>query len=146
MAGRLPLPLAAMYASSMICHAASFCVVRGSLVMRETRYRMIPGCRSSDFFCRVHLLVAVSTASTRSLAMFRGRGCLVIGLARIFGYDDRAFAPVGILDEGRGQMQRADYRLPAISPHLRQGAFQPFSGRAEVSERIIDADAPVGTR
>src|SRR6516225_4658204 len=104
---------------------------------------MLPGCRSSDFFCRVHLLVAVSTTSIRSLAMFRGRGCLVIGLARVVGYDDRAFAPVGILDEGRRQMQRADYRLAAISPHLRQGAFQTFSGRAKMSERIIDADAPI---
>src|SRR5215471_17590128 len=43
-------------------------------------------------------------------------------------------------------MQRADYRLAAISLHLRQRAFQTFSGRAEVSERIIDADAPVGAR
>src|SRR5215831_17950189 len=57
----------------MTPHAASFCVVRGSLVMREARWRTIPGCRSSDFFCRVHLLVAVSTASRMSLAMLRGR-------------------------------------------------------------------------
>src|SRR6266571_4223900 len=40
-------------------------------------------------FCRVHLLVAVSTASMMSLAMLRGRGCLVIGLLRVVGEDDR---------------------------------------------------------
>src|SRR6516164_7028835 len=108
MAGRLPLPLAAMYASSMICHAASFCVVRGSLVMRETRYRMLPGCRSSDFFCRVHLLVALCTASRMSLAMLRGRS--VIRLLRVVGKDDRAFAAVGVLEVRRGQMQGADDR------------------------------------
>src|SRR6516162_5629156 len=99
MAGRLPLPLAAMYAASMICHAASFCVVRGSLVMRETRYRMLPGCRSSDFFCRVHLLVALSTASRISLAILRGRS--VIGLLRVVGNDDRALAAVCVLNVGR---------------------------------------------
>ena len=27
----------------MTCHAASFCVVRGSLVMRDMRYRIIAG-------------------------------------------------------------------------------------------------------
>jgi hypothetical protein len=82
----------------MISHATSFCVVRGSLVMREARYRILLGCRSSDFFCRVHLLVAVSKASTMSSAMLRGR--LVIGLFRVVGEDDRALAAIGVLDVG----------------------------------------------
>src|SRR6266852_7895547 len=99
-------------------HAASFCVVRGSLVIRETRYRIMPGCRSSDFFCRVHLRVAVSTASSMSLAMLRGR--LVIGLARVVGEDDRAFAAVRVLDVGRCQMQGADHGLTGVGAHLRQ--------------------------
>ena len=69
----------------------------------------MPGWRSSDFFCRVHLLVAVSTASSMSLAILRGRS--VIGLLRVVGEDDRAFAAVGVLDVRRRQMQRADHRL-----------------------------------
>src|SRR6266849_1285571 len=111
----------------MTSQAASFCDVRGSLVIRETRYRTMPGCRSSDFFCRVHLLVAVSTASRMSLAMLRGRG-LVIGLACIVGEDDRALAAVGILDVGRRQVQGADHRRTGIGSYLCQGALQPFSG------------------
>src|SRR6266567_9425425 len=102
----------------MTSHAASFCDVRGSLVMREARYRTMPGCRSSDFFCRVHLRVAVSTTSSMSFAMLRGRGCLVIGLARVVGEDDRALAAVSVLDVGRRQVQGADHRLAGVGPHL----------------------------
>src|SRR6516162_1235518 len=142
MAGRLPLPLAAMYASSMIPHAASFCVVRGSLIMREARYRMLPGCRSSDFFCRVHLLVAVSTASRMSLAMLRGR--LVIGLLRIISEDDRAFAAIRVLDISGRQMQRADHRLAGIGSHLGQGVLQALPRGSEGAEWIVDPDAPIG--
>src|SRR5229473_2324028 len=110
----------------MTSHAASFCDVRGSLVMREARYRTMPGCRSSDFFCRVHLRVAVSTASSMSLAMLRGR--LVIGLARVVGEDDRAFAAVRVLDVGRRQVQGADHRRTGVGSHLCQSALQPFAG------------------
>src|SRR3954469_17513560 len=113
----------------MICHAASFCVVRGSLVMREARYRILPGCRSSDFFCRVHLLVAVSTASRMSLAMLRGRS--VIGLLRVVGQDDRGLAAVRVLDVRRREMQRADDRRGGIGPYLGQRALKPFAGGAE---------------
>src|ERR1700683_1799636 len=108
-------------------HAASFWVVRGSRVRREARYRMLPGCRSSDFFCRVHLLVAVSTASRMSLAMLRGRG-LVIGLLRVVGEDDRAFAPVRKLDGRRGQMQRADHWRVGVGAHVRQRGIEPLPG------------------
>src|SRR5262249_7457798 len=83
----------------------------------------MPGCRSSDFFCRVHLLVALSTASRMSSAMLRGR-VLVIGLDRILGEDDRAFAAVGVLDVGRCQMQRTVHRLVGTGPHLGQGVLQ----------------------
>src|SRR5262245_49854678 len=100
----------------MISHAASFCVVRGSLVMREVRYRILPGCRSSDFFCRDHLLVADSTASRMSVAMLRGRGS-DIGLLRIVGDNDRGLAAIGILDVGGCQVQRADHRLAGVGPH-----------------------------
>src|SRR5271165_3920743 len=111
----------------MISHAASFWVVRGSLVMRDTRYRILPGWRSSDFFCRVHLLVAVSTASRMSLAMLRGRG-LVIGLLSVVSEDDRTLAAVGELDARRGQVQRADHRLIGVGAHLRQRALEPLPG------------------
>src|SRR5258706_8239389 len=104
----------------------------------------MPGCFSSDFFCRVHLLVAVSTASRMSLTMFRGRGCLVIGLARVVGQDDRAFAAIGILDVHRRQMQGTNYRRAGIGPHLCQSALQPFAGRSESAEWIVDSNAPVG--
>src|SRR5271165_5089644 len=117
----------------MISHAASFWVVRGSLVMRDTRYRILPGWRSSDFFCRVHFAVAVSTASRMSLAMLRGRE-LVIGLLRVVGEDDRTLATVGELEARRGQMQRADHRLVGVGAHLRQRRLQPFAGRSEVAE------------
>src|SRR5262245_28322699 len=102
----------------------------------------MPGCRSSDFFCRVHLLVAVSTASMMSFAMLRGRG-LVIGLLRVVGQDDRALAAVRILDVRGREMQRADHRRASIGPYLGQGALQPFAGGAEGAERIADSDAPV---
>src|SRR4029453_11446116 len=106
----------------------------------------MPGCRSSDFFCRVHLLVAVSTASTMSLAMLRGRdGFLVIGLLRIVGQDDRTLAAVGILDIRRRQVQGTDHRRVGIGPHLRQRVLQPYPGRSEGAERVVDPDAPVGT-
>src|SRR3954471_18826163 len=98
--------------------------------MREARYRILPGCFSSDFFCRVHLLVAVSTASRMSLAMFRGRE-LVIGLLRVVGQDDRALAAVRVLDVRRRQMQRADDRRAGIGPDLGQCALQPFASGAE---------------
>src|SRR5262245_24847082 len=102
----------------------------------------MPGCRSSDFFWRVHLLVAVSTASRMSLAMLRGRG-LVIGLLRVVGQDDRALAAVRILDVCRSQMQRADDRRGSAGPYLGQRALQPFAGRAEGAEWVVDPDAPV---
>src|SRR5262245_24247096 len=98
----------------------------------------MPGRRSSDFFCRVHLRVAVSTASRMSLAILRGRS--VIGLDRIVGEDDRAFAPVGILDVGRRQMQGTDHRLAGVGPHLRQSVLQSLAGRSEATEWILDAD------
>src|SRR5215468_9087925 len=97
----------------------------------------MPGCRSSDFFCRVHFLVALSIASSMSLAMLRGRS-LDIGLPRVVGEDDRAFAAICVLDVGRGQMQRADHRLFGVGPHLSQGAVQPFAGRSKGAERIVD--------
>src|SRR6188508_923007 len=99
----------------MISQAASFCVVRGSLVSRATRYRRMPGTFSSDFLWRVHLLAAVSRPSSMSSAMVRGRSCfccLVIGLLRVVGDDDRALAAVGKLDVGRRQVHGADHRLP----------------------------------
>src|SRR6266511_5031510 len=105
----------------------------------------MPGCRSSDFFCRVHGRVAVSTASLMSSAMVRGRDSFsFIGLIRVVGEDDRAFAAVGILDVGRGQMQGADHWLASIGPHLRQSVLQSFPGRSESAEGIVDPDAPVG--
>src|SRR5262245_52781169 len=104
---------------------------------------MLPGCRSSDFFWRVHLLVAVSTASRMSLAILRGRS--VIGLLRIVGEDDRAFAAIRVLDISGRQMQRADHRLAGSGPDLVQGALETFPGRSEGAERIVDPDAPVGT-
>jgi hypothetical protein len=117
--------------------------VRGSLVMRDMRYRIFPGCRSSDFFCRVHLLVAVSTASRISLAMLRGRG-LVIWLLRVVGEDDRTLASVGELDARRGQVKRADDRLAGVGAHLGKRALQSFRRRSEGAERIGDRGAPVG--
>src|SRR6266568_3512904 len=107
----------------------------------------MPGCRSSDFFCRVHLLVPVSTASTMSSAMLRGRANFffsVIGLLRVVGEDDRAFAAVRVLDVGRSEMQGADHGLTGVGPHLRQRALQPLARRSERAERIVEADAPVG--
>src|ERR1700733_2232911 len=107
-------------------HAASFWVVRCSLVMREARKRILPGCRSSDFFCRVHLLVAVSTISRMSLAMPRGR--LVIGLFRVVSEDDRTLASVGELDARRGQMQRTDHGLVSVGAHLGQRVLKSLPG------------------
>src|SRR6266849_7146883 len=127
----------------MTSQAASLCDVRGSLVIREARYRTMPGCRSSDFFCRVHFLVAVSTASSMSLAMLRGRGCLVIGLARVVGEDDRRLTAVGVLDVRAREMQGTDHWLFCVGPHLRQSAFQTLPGRSEPAEWIADRDAPV---
>src|SRR4029077_8654257 len=104
----------------------------------------MPGCRSSDFFCRVHLRVAVSTASTMSAAMLRGRaGLLVIGLFRVVGEDDRAFAAICILDIGRGQMQGADHGRVGVGPHLGQRGVPSFPGPSEGAEWIGDPDAPV---
>src|SRR5262245_15955719 len=102
---------------------------------------MLPGCRSSDFFWRVHLLVAVSTASRMSLAMLRGR--LVIGLVRIISEDDRAFASVRILDVGRCQLQGVDHRRRSVGSPFGQRALQPCSGRSEAAEGIVDPDAPI---
>src|SRR5215469_10536965 len=102
----------------------------------------MPGCRSSDFFCRVHLLVAVSTASMMSLTMVRG--LLVIGLTRVVGENDRALAAIGKLDMGRCQMQSADYGLASVGAHLVQRAFETFTRRSEGSKRIVDCDAPIG--
>src|SRR5450631_1825648 len=110
---------------------------------------MLPGCRSSDFFCRVHLPVAVSTASTMSLAMLRGLlvdFCFsVIGLLSVVGENDRAFSTVRVLDIGGCQMQRADHRLTGIGSDLGQRVFQPLAGRSEGAERVVDPGAPVGT-
>src|SRR6516164_6059217 len=110
--------------------------------MRESRYRIMPGCRSSDFFCRVHLLVAVSTTSRMSLAMLRGRS--VIRLLRVIGEDDRAFAAVCVLDISGREMQRADHWCGSIGPHFGQGALQAFTGRSKGAERIVDAHTPIG--
>src|SRR5713226_9012572 len=127
----------------MTSHAASFCDVRGFLVIREARYRTMPGCRSSDFFCRVHFLVAVSTASSMSLAMLRGRGRLVIGLARVVGEDDRRLAAVGVLDVRAREMQGAYDGLGGVGPHLRERGLDALAGRSEPAEWIADRDAPV---
>src|SRR6516225_8653930 len=102
---------------------------------------MLPGCRSSDFFCRVHLLVAVATTSRMSLAMLRGRAGFsfsVIGLIRVISEDDRTLAAVRILDVGRCEMQGADHRRRSIGSHFCQRALQPFSRRSEGAERIAD--------
>src|SRR5438045_1289660 len=74
----------------------------------------MPGWRSSDFFCRVHFLVPVSTASMMSAAMLRG--FLVTGLLRVVGQDDRALAAVRVLDVGAGEVQGADHRLVGVGP------------------------------
>src|SRR4029077_21012825 len=98
---------------------------------------MLPGCRSSDFFCRVHLQVAVSTGSMMSSAMLRGRGAFsfsVIRLLRIVSENDRALAAISILDVRRCQMQRADHRLAGIGAHLGQCVFQPLTSRSEAAE------------
>src|SRR5204862_388925 len=101
----------------------------------------MPGCRSSDFFCRVHLLVAVSTALRMSLAILRAR--LVIGLLRIVGDDDRRLAPIGVLDVRGCQMERANHRLLGIGAHLSQGALESFTGRSEAAKWITYRGAPV---
>src|SRR6516164_11779646 len=102
----------------------------------------MPGWRSSDFFCRVHFLVTVSSEAIMSLAMLRGRGgFLVIGLLRVVGQDDRALAAVRVLDVGRCQMHGADHRA-GVGAHLRQRGLQPFPGPSEGAKRIDDADAP----
>src|SRR5258707_5381359 len=101
----------------------------------------MPGCRSSDFFCRVHLLVAVSTASRMSLARLRGR--LVIGLLRVVGEDDRTLPAIRILDVRRCEMQRTDHRLAGVGSHFGQGVLQSFSSRSEGAEWIVDRGAPV---
>src|SRR6266446_3919096 len=102
----------------------------------------MPGCRSSDFFCLVHLLVADSMASMMSLATLRGR--LVIWLLPVVGEDDRGLAAVGELDACVRQVQCADDRLAGVGAHLRQGAFQSFAGSPERAERVADRGAPVG--
>src|SRR5258708_6497891 len=102
----------------------------------------MPGCRSSDFLCLVHLLVADSMASIMSLATLRGR--LVIRLLPVIGKNDRGFAAVGELDAGVRQMQGADDRLAGVGAHLRQGAFEPLASAPEGTERVADRGAPVG--
>src|SRR5689334_21173005 len=97
--------------------------------MRDARYRTLLGWRSSDFFCFVHLAVAVSMQSIKSLAMLRGR--LVIGLRRVVVEDDRAFAPVGELDIRRGEVRRADHRLTGADADLVQGALKPLPRGSE---------------
>src|SRR5262249_43988095 len=107
---------------------------------------MLPGCRSSDFFWRVHLLVALWTTSSMSLAMLRGRAGFslsVIGLLRIIGENDRALAAIRVLDVRRCQVQRTDHRCASIGPHLGQSAFQALSRRTEGAERIAYPGAPV---
>src|SRR6516162_207308 len=107
---------------------------------------MLPGCRSSDFFWRVHLLVADSTASSMSLAMLRGRAgfsFLVIGLLGIVGENDRTLAAVCVLDVRRCQVQRADDRRAGVGPHLGQRAFEALARCAEGAEWIADRGAPV---
>src|SRR5436305_8647970 len=101
----------------------------------------MPGWRSSDFSCRVHFLVPVSTASMMSAAMLRG--FLVTGLLRVVGQDDRALAAVRVLDVGAGEVQGADHRLVGVGPHLRQGGLHALSGPSEAPKRVADPDAPV---
>src|SRR5262245_13954970 len=99
--------------------------------MREIRYRLMPGWRSSDFFCRVHFLAAVSTASIMSSAMLRGRGdffsFLLIGRLRIIGQDDRALSTIRILNVGGCEMHGADH-CAGVGAHFRQSGFQPLAG------------------
>src|SRR5258707_13361714 len=102
----------------------------------------MPGWRSSDFLCFVHLLVALSMTSIMSLATLRGR--LVIWLLPVVGEDDRGFAAVRELDAGVRQVQGANDRLAGIGAHLRQGAFESLAGSPERAERIGDRGAPVG--
>src|SRR5690242_9292284 len=109
--------------------------------MREARYRTLPALRSSDFFCRVHLAVAVSTQSRMSLAMLRGRS--VIGLLGVIVEDDRGLAAVGELDARRSQMQSTDHWLIGIRSDLVQRRLQPFTLRAsEAAERVGDGSGP----
>src|SRR6266566_3701193 len=102
----------------------------------------MPGCRSSDFFCLVHLRVADSVASMMSLATLRGR--LVIRLLRVVGEDDRGLAAVGELDAGVRQMQDINDWLAVVGADLRQGAFESLASLPERAERIGDRGAPIG--
>src|SRR6516162_4830716 len=104
----------------------------------------MPGWRSSDFFCRVHFLVPVSTASMMSSAMVRGRGgfLVVIGLLRVAQYD-RTLTAIGVLDAGCRQMQSADHGLVGIGAHLGERVLDAFPGCSELAERIADPDAPI---
>src|SRR5258708_18871068 len=104
----------------------------------------MPGWRSSDFLCFVHLLVALSMTSIMSLATLRGR--LVIWLLPVVGEDDRGFAAVGELDAGVRQVQGADDRLAGVGAHLRQGTFEPLAGGAARAEWVADRGAPAGAR
>src|SRR5262249_9433691 len=108
---------------------------------------MLPGWRSSDFTCRVHLQVAVSTTSMMSSAILRGLAdfCLsIIRLLRVVGENDRAFASVRKLDVGACQMQPADHRLTGIGSHLGQRVFQSLAGRSEAAKWIADPGTPIG--
>src|SRR6266566_1041009 len=102
----------------------------------------MPGWRSSDFFCLVHLRVADSVASMMSLATLRDR--LVIRLLPIVGEDDRGLAAVGELDAGVRQMQDINDWLAVVGAHLRQGAFESLAGPSERAKRVTYRRAPVG--
>src|SRR6266436_2267383 len=102
----------------------------------------MPGCRSSDFFCLVHLLVADSIASMMSLATLRDR--LVIRLLPVVGEDDRGFAAVRELDAGVRQVQGADDRLAGAGADLCERAFEPLTRSSEGAERVGNRGAPVG--
>src|SRR5260370_40204321 len=101
----------------------------------------MPGWRSSDFRCLVHLPVADSMASMMSLATLRGR--LVIRLLPVVGEDDRGLAAVGELDAGVRQVQGADDGLAGIGADLRQGAFEPLAGSPEGAKRIAPSPIPM---
>src|SRR5258708_22752326 len=102
----------------------------------------MPGWRSSDFRCLVHVPVADSMASMMSLATLRGR--LVSRRRAVVGEDDRGLAAVGELDAGVRQVQGADDGLAGIGADLRQGAFEPLAGSPEGAKRIADRGAPIG--
>src|ERR1700678_128280 len=96
----------------MTSQAASFCETFGSRVMRENRYRMLPGWRSSDFFWRGHGRVTVSTTSIRSSAMVRGRfsrfSSVIVGVRCVVGDDDRGLAAIGVQKASRGEVKAAN--------------------------------------